>query len=473
MKILNYVFAAVLLLLCVEHVDAQMTTPVFVSSFSSLMSAVSSSTCSSGSCTIYVTTNITVPSNVPVTQSGVQITCINSATLSFSASATLTLGGTEDQLQNCNLAGPGIGTATNAPVEITGNRVVVARNNISGFGSTGSNGIVVVAAGSGDEISDNWVLGNADQASIFVNNQTASTTISDVRIERNHAQNIIVHAYAGSSTVQHFVISGNDLFTGQNGITEFCMEIETVGANSVVSDFSVTGNHAYLLGSGTNGGYSLGGATQFSVSGNTFDSNGFTYTVAGFEFTNVANGSLSGNTSISTSTQNFLGSQRDSNVTITGNTLIGFGTAGTSAGIGIENSTPSASSSDNVISNNTIIFPSGGAGIGIWLQCNNSSATCRNNSIVGNHIASDGTAGSVGIEIADDSGTMADNLVGPNSVIGPSTGVSILGVSGPTNTKLIDGINTATTRIADNGTATLIDDRGGLSFSFLGGQAPG
>jgi hypothetical protein len=376
--------------------------------------------------------SVSITSNHTMSAASLTVRCEPGATFSFAANVAITISGTADRMENCQITGPGTGVATIAPIVISGIRVKVKGNTVTNFGNTSGNGTVAINAGSGHEVSNNWILNNAD-IGLFVNNQTASSTISDTRIENNHIGNgIIVHTTAASSNINHTLINGNLIYAAQNSNIEFCEELGAFGGNAP-NDSTSASNVCYLTASGGDGGFSFSTANDCTETGDVFNASGFTFTVASFEHVILTNCTISGTVSNNGVGGNGLTCDRCSNSTFTGNTVNGFATGASSYGFHlVVSGTTTPSSNDNSITGNVIVFPAAGAGIGIWLQCNATGANCNNNVVSSNHVLGTGNATSQGIELENDVGTMQNNLVSENQITSVNKAVNISGTVGYT-----------------------------------------
>ncbi|MGD0907682.1 MAG: hypothetical protein ABSA96_08880 [Candidatus Acidiferrales bacterium] len=415
--------------------------------------------------TLVIPQNVTLAATATTSLNGVTIQCVNNATVTYSANVQWNFTGNQQTVTGCNFAGPGTGTSTYQPVIASGNDFVFSRNTVTGFGQTG-NGTVEIVGGGVIEVCDNTIYGNADGA-LFVNNTTTSTTISAVRIERNHidttsatasgAEPIAVHTSTGTANIGEVVISGNVL----RGTKVFCVEAGAFGG-SIPYDVTVSGNSCKLTQNSTGGGYSIVGDVRATITGNVFDANGYTYTIAGIELGgnvsgsvdfavtgNVINGGAPANTASGIGCS--VGCQH---IVETGNVINGFGTSIAASGIYNGTSTASGQVTDIDVESNTIIFPASGAGKGIWQQCNAASTVCSRNSYHGNNVYGSGTSGSIGLSLENDTGTSDRNNVGPNTITNVDTGL-FLGAN-VTNTLLaaqqISSITTAATSNSSTGT---------------------
>ena len=374
-----------------------------------------------GNRTVIVATNQTLSRRPTILVSPLKILCENGAVIRVDANAGLIWGGNDGSIEGCTFLGKGTDVPTAPLVESMGNRFVFRRNTVSGFGTTGGNGVVEAILGSHGQVSDNNIAANME-ASIFINAPKPFSTLADWTIERNTAQNIVVHTTGASSNIRDFVVSGNDLSAGGGGNIEFCVEIGQFGG-SPPTDYKVSGNHCRLTADGVDGGYSMGGV-RLSVDQNTFDSQGFGYAVNSYEFVNATDGSVERNQANSgTSGLGFScgangGSNQCTRMKFSDNIQKGWGRGPYATGFYFGTSVKGSSISDNRVANNTAIFASGATGRAFWLQCNAAPSTCSNNIFQANKVIGDGTPGAQGIRLENNSGSMTGNIVSQNSLSG-------------------------------------------------------
>jgi hypothetical protein len=421
----------------------------------------------SANTTVIVPSNQTISSDTIISVAGLKITCENGAVIVYTSTGRLQMRADRDGIEGCKFSGPGVSVSALQMVVFSSTNQFFRRNYFGGFGTTGSNGeIEVVAGASHFAFSENISYSPNGDWDLYINNCCSSGAVmTDFRVENNDIGEFIAHATSASTQINHIVSAGNHFQNGQASKTEFCEEIGQFGGTSV-SDITSSGNTCVPVASGANGGFSFGGpAYNVSETGDVFDANGFTYRISAFECVLVNNSTISGVTANTASTQSgnhdAMTCDRCNTSTFKDNVINGFSTASGASGFHLNVSSTTGPSANNVtISGNTIVFPSGGTGHGIWHQCNATGASCQNNRIIGNHIKSDGTSGSQGIVLENDTGTTANVLIGPNDIIGPATGVTIgPGVRG---TIYYLGRNTAATLYSDRGTGTLF--RGTMKF---------
>ena len=387
--------------------------------------------------TLFIPINVTLGITTTTSLNNIAIQCLNNATITYSANVQWNFTGNNQTVSGCSFVGPGIGVSTLQPVIPAGNNFTFTHNTVSGFGSTGGNGTVEVIGGGVIEISFNTMYGNAE-GPLFVNNTTTGTTISQIRIIGNNidtsaataagTEPIAIHTSSGTANIGEVTVDLNVL----RGPKVFCIEVGDFGG-AIPYDIALNGNTCKLTQNSTGGGYSIAGsgATHVTVNGNVFNANGYTWTIAGIEFSGVSgtafDGAANGNVVIGGAPANGASgigcSVSCQHLSITGNIIDGFGTTG--AGIYIGTSTASGQITDNVVESNTITFPASGAGKGIWQQCNASSSVCSRNVYSGNNIYGTGTGGSIGISIENDTGTSARENIGPNTITNIDTGLSL------------------------------------------------
>jgi len=186
---------------------------------------------------------------------------------------------------------------------------------------------------------------------------------------------------------------------------------------------SISGNVCHLSANGVDGGYSISGS-QVALSGNIFDSNGKTYTIAPVELAVCDRCLAIGNILNDGTSGDGISVDRTSHSEISHNVISGFKTGSHDYAIHvIVANTASPNASGNIVSGNSIIFSRGGTGIGVWQQCNAKAATCNRNKYYGNSFFSDGTPGSEGIVFENDAGTSSGEILGVNTYQAPATAV--------------------------------------------------
>jgi hypothetical protein len=395
----------------------------------------------SANTTLIVPSNQTISSYTTYSVANLWIKCENGATITFGTSGALVPTGAGDGFEGCTFIGGGVGVArAGAPIQMSGGGTsnfqpgFFRHNSVTNFGTTAGNGEVEILGGSHWDLSGNTISNNAD-FDIFVNNATASASMNDILLAGNEAGEIIVHTTGASSNISHLRIANNDLHNGQNSKVEFCEEVGAFGG-SVPTDVQSIGNQCYATANGTDGGYSwAGGGVQNCVeTGDLFDAEGFTFTVAAIERTLVSNCATSVNTLILGTGGIGITCDRCSNSTFIGNVVNGFAPSTSGIHVLVSNTTGPAAN-DNIVANNTIIYSvSSSGGIGIWIQCNAAGSTCNNNSVRSNHIL--GLASGTGITIENDTGTVTGNSVSQNQVTNLPNGLILGGAA--TNTFIAD-----------------------------------
>lgn len=369
-----------------------------------------------GNTTLIIPSSLTLSNSHTITGDGVKIECWNNSTFTYTATGRIRMQGVGDGIRGCNFAGPGVGTlGTNQVVTMEASNQFFRNNMVTGFGSVGGSGELEVFGGSNHEISGNIFDNNAD-IDIFVNNTTAALQMNNIRIHDNYAGEIVVHETSGAnSQINHMIVANNILHAGQNGKTEFCEEIGNFTAvpptaGTLVSDVNSNGNHCYLTANGTFGGFSIGYAANVNQVGDTFDAEGFNYTVASFEHVGLSGGTVNGIISNSGTGGPGFSCDRCSNVVFSGIVVNGFNTASNSFGFHLVVANVALPTSNkNVVSDLIINFSPSGTGHGIWLQCNAAGSTCNNNVFTGDQVNGSGTAGSQCVTVENDVGTTDSN----------------------------------------------------------------
>jgi hypothetical protein len=423
-------------------------------------------------------------STVSSSANGLNIQCSGNQTAQFifTTTAALQFFGNNLTFSNCGLIGPGTGTTSSgAPFVTSGSGLVFSNNLVTSFGTSVNFGTVVALNGNNGIYYGNYIINNVG-VGIFIANSLGPNNMSGWIAENNRVTNgIIVHNQALNSNIENVIISNNNIDAGFSGNIEYCVEVGNFFTSATTSSFTsnvtVSGNTCLLDANGADGGYSIGGVQGFSVAGNTFNSNGFTYTIMGIEISSngeiptpalTQNGTVSGNTIIGGTGGSGIDCGACSNVSFTGNTVVGFGPNGfANFGMGTIVEVLNSFNSLNVsYTGNTIIFTSGGVGTGIFIQSNSSGHGINGTTVVGNTIVSDGTAGSKGIWLNFPAGSELQNTtLGPNTISSPATGILI--DAGVTNTCFAGGLINSPTPITNNGSANSCP----VAFSGITGQA--
>lgn len=400
-----------------------------------------------GTCIIPANTSVPVTSSHSVSTAYTVLRCERGAILNYGASGRIRLLGVGDSIKDCFMQGPGTGvTKTGQVITMETDYQDVDGIVMTAFGSTSSNGELAAIGGNGGRIANIRAYNNAD-LDVFINNGTGASTMSDWRFENNYVGEFIVHATAATSSILHVVSVGNTYRNGQNSKVEYCEEYGPFGGTAV-SDVTSSGNTCTATASGTNGGYSFASVTGCNMVGDTWNSNGFTYTIGAVEIVTTTRCTATGNTANNGTGGDGFICDRCTFSTFTGNTVNGFAIGTTHFGFhNVVSAVTSPNSTDNVYSGNTINFPTSGTGRGIWDQCNAAGAVCKGNKFIGNSIFSDGTASSFGIFLENDAGSMTNESILLNDTIGPQTGFQINDATATPNIHYLEGINTATTTL--------------------------
>ncbi|MGH7984865.1 MAG: hypothetical protein ACREQX_01050, partial [Candidatus Binataceae bacterium] len=380
----------------------------------------------SGQCNISLSPEgISQTSSLTISRADTHIDCLKLAPITFSAHVQITISGTDVSFDGCSLVGPGAGTATSAPIVAGGNNFVFQNNVVSGFGSTSGNGTIEAIAGSHGLVLANNVSGNGD-VGIFINaNNGTGTTMADWRIANNEVGNgVIVHATASSSSISHVVISSNDIYTAQNSNAEFGVEAGLFGGSSV-SDVNISSNHIYASASGGDGGISCVGVTQCTISGNSFDANGFSITNTGIETSGTGIIETGNSVRLGTLSSNYFAFQIGSGLNIEGAVVSGNYASASYTGTGsqsvacftVTTSAPTTSQGISIAGNTCDVSGStmtSAAISGVWFQVNNTSATVKNAQVSGNTLIGANLDSDVGVWGEDNAGTMSGVNVGMN-----------------------------------------------------------
>jgi hypothetical protein len=195
------------------------------------------------------------------------------------------------------------------------------------------------------------------------------------------------------------------------------------------------------------------------LSRNSVNANGFAIDIAPYEIVASYDGTVSGNEAILGVSGNGIVCDRCNNVEFIRNDVSGFSNGPTGYGFHIavsSNMMPTAN--NNTFTGNIVRFPPRGSGKGFWEQCNVPQASCQKNIYKENSILSDGTPGSIGFLLESDSGTVANDVIGPNTINGPAIGISI--GRGVINTLLVPGVINSAKPVMDMGRNT-INNTGG------------
>lgn len=439
-----------------------------------------------GSTTVIVSTNQMVSQPLTLSGPSVRLVCENGATLTAQREGfwMLTLTGQNEALHGCTLSANHfpradavlISQATNPSIE---------GNTIIGFGpGTPAIGVIRIIGSVRPVVCNNWIVVGVDgPVGIFGERDTTDADVKSNFIDESlGGSSLASHAIAFHSTTARATVSGtritnNTLLDGRG----FCVEIGSFGGLRP-SRIVVSNNTCTLAENGAEGGYSLSGVVDSTESGNTFDANGRSATIAAYEIVLATDVAVTGNTAdIGTAWASTSAAgatiNRSSNVSFSGNVINGWGaTTARGPGFGlalVSASVNSARIENNSVSGNVFIFPRGLESGGIWQQCQAPESVCSNNNFAGNVLTSDGSKGTVGFRIENDLGTTENTVLSGNTVTGTEVGIDIWD-AGVTGTRIyLNSIRARRFTIVDHGTETMIHDSNGASWSSLGTQANG
>jgi hypothetical protein len=368
----------------------------------------------------------------------------------------------------------------------SGIQVVTIDHNIfknypgTASGGTGAGTVIFVGDRTNNNTSGVFVSNVSVTDNRFLNNTGNHISILDNAQQINVSRNIV---YTGQglamtkdqilnaqtedagTTIQGLNIVGNVMF---NGIPGNCIQVQQIQLTSSgtlaggrISDVTVSSNVCILsslsLAGNVGTGYSMAGVTGLSSVGNVFDANGQTINVnsnAPFEFINVQNSTISGNSAIlgnqtittagssplhiftmggasetsMTHPTLFVAGQLSGN-TFTGNSASVAFSSGTTTGIfaicfaggfgATGNGANTQIVSNNIFMGNSCDFTGSAATaatVGFYLQ-GNSSTTIANNFVTENNfIAPSGTNAADGISLQPGGGAMTNNVVGFNNL---------------------------------------------------------
>jgi hypothetical protein len=315
-----------------------------------------------------------------------------------------------------------------AKCRITNNTV----RNGSGYGI-----FVSTASGQipGAIVTHNRVYGNlgigifggigASEALISLN------TIDTTGATTSGAHGIALHSSLAGQNVSKSEVSKNTIYNG--ALNAFCVEVGAFSGDTPDSNV-IANNSCKAVATNIAGGYSISGATNSVISGNTFTNNRLTLLltnfIGGIEAAVDTDCTVARNTIVLGTPTGGQGItiDRTSKCSITGNSIHGWGPfSATAAGIKVSTVVASSNLNDNLLSGNILTCPRSGACVGIWIQCNNASANCNRNHVTGNHVFGNAVAGSYCYKTELDAGTMVSNVVNNNRGDSCATGLSITG----------------------------------------------
>jgi parallel beta-helix repeat protein len=427
----------------------------------SLQSAIATAN-SLGNTTVIVPSSQTVSSGLTLTGKGVELTCQNNATLTAGNTGfwIITLSGVAQSVKNCGFS-PGGYTGAQALLLYGAANPNIEGNTLSDF-QAGNGSIYLVGASNAVLRNNRITAGTGGPDGIFGEKNTTDTTVEGNYVDESlgapGAHAIGFHSTVNSQSVSGTKVVNNTILAGNN----FCLEIGAFGGLTP-SRVVVANNTCRLTENAGSGGYSLG-VSGSSITGNSFDANGFTATIAGYEIVESSNTTVVGNSAsigqdwasvpVAAVTIN-----RSNGISFTGNSINGWGGGNALAAAGyavavITGGVTNSLVSNNTISGNVLVFPKGLGSGGIFQQCQTSGSVCSNNSYSGNVLVGDGTANSLGFRLENDIGTMENAVISGNSIVGTNYGVYIWN---PTvvGTHIDHNVfNTTSSDVIDNGTAT-------------------
>ena len=427
----------------------------------SLQSAIAAAN-SSGNTSIVISSNQTLTTGLTLTAPGVELTCQNHATLTAGGAGfwMVTLLGATESVENCGFS-PGGNSGAQAIFIDGASNPSVEGNTISGF-ERGNGSIYIVGTSNAIVRNNRITAGTGGPDGIFGEKNTIDTTIDGNYVDESHgapgAHAIGFHSTVASESVSGTKVLNNTILAGNN----FCVEIGPFGGLTP-GRIILSNNTCKLTENGGSGGYSLG-VSGSSITGNTFDANGFTAAIAAYEIVTSFNTSVVGNsasigqawTSVDTAAVTI---NQSHGISFTGNTINGWGggNALSAAGWGVVVTTGGVSNSlvsNNTVSGNVFVFPKGQGSGGIFQQCQASGAACSNNSYSGNVLVGDGTANSLGFRLENDTGTMQNTLISGNSITGTNYGVDVWNSTVVGTHIYYNLFSTTSANVVDSGTRT-------------------
>lgn len=362
-----------------------------------------------------------------------RIECDPNTSITVARNMSVRLTGSYQTIDDCYFTGPGTTTSTSAPILLEGSWQTVIRDTFSAFDA--STGEVYLNGATHAIISHNRFFNNVTDE-VFGENNTTHVVVADNTMDgSNHASsshNIAFHSTTPSEVVSDISIIGNDII----GAGDYCVEVGGFNGNTA-TNISITGNTCKLGAAGV-GGYSVGSAvTNFTISGNTYNSNGYATSIGGIEAASGATqGTISGNSiyfgnassgspiSISTT----YGSVSD--VEVVGNSATFSWTANfPSRGACLVATDSAAYVLERISFVGNLCNMSGSTGTGsqatqgVWLQCNHSSAICTDLVVADNILLGANLSGDVPIDVERDHGTMNGIRINGNDLTNWSHGI--------------------------------------------------
>lgn len=423
-----------------------------------------------GNITIFIVSDQTISAPLTLSGPGVQLVCQNNATLSAGGNGywILTMTGRNEGLYNCRLSA-GNFTRADAVFVSGASNPTLDGNVFVGFGpGTPAIGVIRMNRSIRPVARNNRIIVGADgPVGIFGENDTMDADIESNFVDESlggsklasHA--IALHSTTAGQTVSGAKVINNTLLDGRG----FCVEIGAFGGLGP-SRVIVRSNTCTLTEDGAEGGYSLSGIADSSESGNIFDANGHTATIAAYELVQAQNIAVTGNTADigsawrSTSAAGATINQ-SSEVSFAGNVLNGWGettTRGPSFGLELVSASISqARIENNSVSGNVFIFPKGSESGGVWQQCQAPGSNCSDNNFTGNIFVGDETKSTVGFRIENDLGTTENTLLSANTIAGVQVGILISDADVKGTKIYLNSIRATNSAITDHGSNTLIE----------------
>lgn len=321
------------------------------------------------------------------------------------AGFTMTVGGIEiSGAQGFSITGNVIrnasGVVESISLSTTADDGNVVGNTIIGFQSGSSKGAIHASVSSTNDV----------LRKVTISGNVVEFTAGNAGI------GIWVQCNLSSAICRNVAVSGNTVFA--DGTTS-SVGIKIENDAGVMENITVNGNSIYK----TYIGIQVAGVNGLTVTNNTYDAANVSANIAIYGSSVITNFNISNNTITSLNAgavaytipwgMYLIGAEKDG--TISGNQISGITTtAGSQAGIRVEDTTASSTMSQITISTNTI--DSHGAGPGIFVNCNATTATCQDVVVENNNLVGDGTASSQGVNFSQTAGTMQRITVSNNKI---------------------------------------------------------
>jgi len=413
-------------------------------------------------------------SAVTLSNSNVTIECATGVVLQrFSATDGWDVSGNFDVIKNCTLDGNGqSGSGTGPIVNLSGNDNLVDGVTLQNAGVTNPvKAAIAITAGARNKVRN--VTGNsmADQCVEIL--PSSSQTVKDSLIAFNNFT-----LTAGSSNLNGIYLSDSNSSSVVSGTQILFNTVYASGSNATCYNQSMQLGNSQGEGSNSQhqiwmgnkctataavaGGFHLFGFYHSVVAGNIADDQGHASASTLINLGDVYDSAVTGN-SLKTANGGItlIDFGRDS---VTGNTIDGVN----SSKYGIRGITQSGIGSDTVFSANVVTINSGQAGTCFALTANSSTFNIYDNSFDGNHCRGDGTAGQIGLALADTLGTLSFTKVGSNQWTNLPTGISI--GAGAANTQVgSQQFDNVTTPVSDSGTNSRIETHVAYGTATLAG----